>query len=172
MNWFDNISVRTATRLADKTSRRSVLGSIGSAIAGGVLLPLLPVDRTFAQEAGDDAAEPMQDPMQCDYWAYCSVDGWLCGCCGGSTSSCPPGSKAAPITWTGTCLNPADGKSYVVAYHDCCGAFPCQRCYCNTNEGDTMRYHPQRSNSVLWCGNGGAPFGYNCTMSRILSVAE
>ena len=169
MNWFDKISAHAAADLAGKTSRRSLLASLGGLIAGGALLPLLPVDRTFAQEAPEKT--PM-DSKTCDYWAYCSVDGWLCTCCGGTTSQCPPGSVAAPIAWTGTCLNPSDGKSYVVAYHDCCGAIPCKRCYCITSEGDTARYQPQRANSVSWCGNGGTPASYHCTTSRVLAINE
>src|SRR5438045_5475538 len=30
-------------------------------------------------------------------------DGFLCACCGGSSSSCPPGTAVSPITWIGTC---------------------------------------------------------------------
>jgi len=174
MNWFDKISARATADLAGRTSRRSLLASLGGVIAGSILLPLLPVNRTFAQEAteGDVGADASQDPKGCDYWAYCSVDGYLCSCCGGTANQCPPGSTPAPLAWTGTCLNPGDGKSYVVAYHDCCGTVPCQRCFCNRNEGDTPRYLPQRANSVNWCGNGGVSVVYNCTTSRVLAIAD
>src|SRR5699024_11783589 len=46
----------------------------------------------------------------CDYWRYCGVDGFLCTCCGGTATSCPPGAEPSPIAWVGTCHNPKDGK--------------------------------------------------------------
>jgi hypothetical protein len=30
------------------------------------------------------------EPMSGDYWKYCAIDGWLCRCCGGTSSICPP----------------------------------------------------------------------------------
>ena len=85
------------------------------------------------------------DPESCDYWRYCAIDGFLCSCCGGSPNSCPPGTEMSPITWIGTCQNPADGKSYVVSYNDCCGRTTCGQCLCQRNEGDRPIYRPQLS---------------------------
>ena len=54
---------------------------------------------------------------------------------------CPPGTEMSPVTWIGTCRNPADGKDYIISYNDCCGKSFCGRCSCNRNEGDRPDYH-------------------------------
>ena len=138
-----------------------------------MLIPLLPVMRYSEAEAADSevSESDWDDPKSCGYWAYCATDGWLCSCCGGTSANCPPGTQPSPISWVGTCRNPGDGKNYVVSYNDCCGTAGCQRCYCNRNEGDTPKYRPQKSNSVTWCYGGVAPT-YNCTVSRVMALAE
>ena len=73
-----------ARGLARRTSRRSFLASLGRLLAGGAVLPLLPVSRARAAEP--DRAEPEGDPDACAYWRYCSIDGFLSSCCGGSSS--------------------------------------------------------------------------------------
>lgn len=170
MRWFDDAFQSSATRLASRTSRRGVLGRLGVILIGGAALPLLPVSRVAAQQLAPHDGKT-DDPKSCDYWAHCAVDGSLCSCCGGTASTCPPGTQPSPIAWVGTCKNPADGKSYVVSYNDCCGVQNCGRCFCNRNEGDTPRYQPQRANSVTWCYGGVSPT-YHCTVSRVMSVAE
>ena len=42
--------------------------------------------------------------------------------------------EPVPLTWIGTCLNPADGVHYIISYNDCCGKTSCGRCLCNRNE--------------------------------------
>ncbi|WP_351061664.1 methylamine dehydrogenase light chain, partial [Psychrobacter sp. TB20-MNA-CIBAN-0197] len=73
-------------------------------------------------------------------WKYCAIDGWLCSCCGGTSSSCPPGTTPSPITWIGTCRNPHDGSDYIVSYNDCCGKTSCGKCFCNRNEREKPLY--------------------------------
>ena len=174
-NWLDKIIESSTVSLADRTSRRGFLGKLGAVIAGGMLVPLLPVMRYSEAEAaeleGHGTGDDWSNPKSCDYWAYCATDGWLCSCCGGTTANCPPGTQPSPIAWVGTCRNPGDGKNYVVSYNDCCGSAGCGQCYCNRNEGDTPKYKPQKSNSVTWCYGGVAPT-YNCTVSRVVALAE
>ena len=175
-NWIDKWSEKTTGKLADTTSRRSFLGKLGVLLIGGASIPLLPVIRYSAAHAAESAVKEgdfgdWDNPLSCDYWAYCSTDGWLCSCCGGSASSCPPGTQPSPIAWVGTCLNPGDGKRYIVSYNDCCGTAGCGQCFCNRNEGDTPKYRPQKSNSITWCYGGVAPT-YNCTVSRVVALAD
>jgi methylamine dehydrogenase light chain len=100
------------------------------------------------------------------------MGGSLCACCGGTSEKCPPGTWASAIAWVGTCRNPGDGKSYVQAYHDCCGTVGCFDCACHREEGSTPRYRLQKSPYVSWCYGSAQPSGYNCTISKTLSVAQ
>ena len=168
----DGIGERIARRLARRSSRRSLLARLGAAVVAAPLFPLLPVARAAAP------ARPLTDfernaqsrnSSSCDYWRHCALEGILCGCCGGGVHSCPPGSEPSPTAWVGTCLNPADGKHYVVSYNDCCGKAFCQRCFCNRNEGDRPVYYPSKSNDVNWC-MGRAGIVYNSTVSIVIGV--
>ena len=118
------------------------------------------------------APQPQEqgDALSCDYWRYCALDGFLCGCCGGSASSCPPGTEPAPVTWIGTCRNPVDGKDYVISYNDCCGKNACGRCLCQRNDGDKPVYVPARANDIDWC-MGSVGVVYNSTVALVLGVA-
>ena len=111
--WIDDNARRTSLALARKLSRRNFLSRLGMFIAGAASFPLLPVARSFAQ----DSVLEVGDPQSCEYWRYCAMSGTLCSCCGGSYSSCPPGSEASPITWVGTCTNPVDGRNSVSYTH-------------------------------------------------------
>ena len=164
MPWMDRMAERALRRLAGHTSRRHFLTGLGQLLVGGSLLPLLPVAR--AANRNDPG-----DPATCEYWRYCGIDGFLCSCCGGSVSSCPPGTSMSTITWIGTCQNPADGRDYIISYNDCCGKSSCGRCFCNRNEGDTPLYQPGKSNDYNWCsGNSEANIPYHCSTGRIVSV--
>ena len=173
MKWLDTFSENSARALARRTSRRSVLAGLGSFLLGAGTLPLLPVARgAEAKPAGGSKADP-GDPLACEYWRHCAVDGFLCGCCGGSQSMCPPGTDMSSVTWIGTCHNPADGKDYVISYNDCCGKSPCGRCFCNRNERDTALFQPGQSNDYNWCsGNAKANIPYHCSTARIVGVAK
>ncbi len=167
----------TASRtLAQRTARRSFLARLGGVLVGAASLPLLPVARasTGAEDSGvapQETGNPQDpgDPTQCDYWRYCAIDGFLCSCCGGTQNACPPGTEMSPLTWIGTCENPADGKHYVVSYNDCCGKTSCGRCLCNRNEGDRPAYRPQDNNDLNWC-LGTASSVYTCSTAVIIGV--
>jgi methylamine dehydrogenase light chain len=164
-----------ARGLARRTSRRGFLGRAATALLGGAALPLLPVARAGAQESAPAPDEsgltgPAGDPTSCEYWRYCSIDGFLSACCGGTDSACPPGTEMSLITWIGTCRNPADGRDYIISYNDCCGNALCGRCMCNRNEGDRPVYLPPKSNEINWC-MGTETTAYNSTVAIVLGVA-
>jgi methylamine dehydrogenase light chain len=201
MRSLDRLFEQSSRSLARHTSRRSTLAMLGQILTGAALVPLLPVDRSSraqAAEAGgaapgaspgpaapkapshgaDKGGNPnaakkaaADDPMSCDYWKYCAVDGFLCSCCGGTSNSCPPGTAPSPITWIGTCHNPADARDYIVSYNDCCGKASCGNCECNRNEREKPMYRPSRNNDLNWC-MANADSNYHCSVSVILGVAE
>lgn len=168
MNWFDEIFEKTSRVSARLTSRRSVVAGVGAVLAGAGAFPLLPVSRVRGEEVANDPG----DPMSCDYWRYCAIDGYLCSCCGGTHTACPPGSIMSPITWVGTCLNPGDNKHYIISYNDCCGKSGCGRCGCVRNEGDKPMYLPQASNNINWCSGSSADVIYNCSTAIIVGVDD
>ena len=170
MKWLDQVTEQYSRRVARHSSRRGFLGGLGAVLMGTAAIPLLPVARA---DAGARAAPPVEDPgdpASCDYWRNCSIDGFLCTCCGGSTTSCPPGTEMSPVTWIGTCRNPADGKDYIVSYNDCCGKTSCGACFCNRNVFDRPIYRPHTANDINWC-IGTASTSYHCTVTIILGVA-
>ncbi|MFZ8887420.1 MAG: methylamine dehydrogenase light chain [Steroidobacteraceae bacterium] len=166
MSRYDALIEHLTRNLAGTAGRRSFLRTLGHVLIGAGALPLLPVAR--GQAAGNDE----QNPQSCDYWRYCAVDGFLCACCGGTDTICPPGTEPAPMTWVGTCLNPADGRHYIVSYNDCCGKSSCGRCLCARNEGDRPLYMAGKSNDYNWCVGSKSDIPYHCTMSRVINVVE
>jgi len=168
MSWLDKIMERFSRRSARMTSRRGVLAGAGAALLGTAAFPLLPVNRA----KGEDIDEDPGDPKSCDYWRYCAIDGFLCACCGGSHTACPPGTIMSPITWVGTCINPADNKAYIISYNDCCGKSGCGRCTCTRNEGDKPMYLPSQANNINWCSGSSADIVYNCSTAIIIGVDE
>lgn len=167
MNRLDRLAERLSRRAAQTISRRSFLGRIAVATTASAL-PLLPVARAAA---GSSKPSEKGDPSQCDYWRYCAIDGFLCSCCGGSVSTCPPGTEPSPITWVGTCHNPTDGRDYIISYNDCCGKSACGRCGCNRNEGDKPVYMPSASNDLDWCLGTQVGVVYNCSTAVVLGTA-
>ncbi len=168
--WFE-ISSR---EIARRTSRRSFLTRLGMVLVGAGVLPLLPVARAASSERMPEDTlidGPEGDPTDCEYWRYCAIDGAACACCGGTVSSCPPGTELSPIAWIGTCRNPVDGRDYIISYNDCCGKNSCHRCECTRNEGDKPVYIPSRSNDITWCFSTSSNV-YHCTMAAVLGVAE
>ncbi len=195
MKWMDRVTERFSRNVAQRTSRRGVLGGLGVMMLGAAAFPLLPVARGAeapaakppaakppkvpgprgSASAGGNPSQPVDpgDAASCEYWRHCAIDGFLCGCCGGSASSCPPGTHMSAVTWIGTCHNPGDGRDYVISYNDCCGRSGCGRCFCNRNQGDTPLYQPGRANDYNWCtGDSTANIPYHCSTARIVGVAE
>ena len=103
---FDRMMESAARRVAQRSSRRGVLARVGTLLVGGVVLPMLPVDRSGRAKMAhaNEFAKTAQtsDPTQCNYWRHCSSDGYLCDCCGGTYNMCPAGSHASPTSWIGT----------------------------------------------------------------------
>jgi methylamine dehydrogenase light chain len=167
MSRLDAWLERSARQAARGVSRRSFIARLGTFLAGGAALPLLPVSRALAQAETDTT----QDPASCEYWRHCAIDGFLCSCCGGSHVACPPGTTMAPVTWIGTCRNPADGRDYVISYNDCCGKDFCGRCICNRNEGDKPSYVAPKANDINWCVAAPSTV-YHCSTAIVLGVAR
>jgi methylamine dehydrogenase light chain len=170
MRSLDQLFEHSTRALASRTSRRSLLGGLGRLLTGAALLPLLPLDRGSRARADEVKMDPAS-PESCEYWKYCAIDGFLCSCCGGTATSCPPGTSSSPITWVGTCQNPNDSRNYIVSYNDCCGKTSCGHCDCNRNEREKPMYRPSRNNDLNWC-MANADANYHCTVSVIMGVAE
>ena len=186
MKWIDSFAEGLSRNVAQRTSRRSLLGNLGVMLLGAATVPLLPVARgneTPATKPPKGASSPGSgnwsapvdpgDPATCEYWRHCAIDGFLCACCGGTIATCPPGTHMSAVTWIGTCHNPGDGRDYVISYNDCCGRSGCGRCFCNRNKDDTPLYQPGRSNDYNWCsGDSKANIPYHCSTARIVGVAK
>ena len=99
---MDSLVEQLTRTVAQRTSRRGFLARMGKLMLGGMVLPLLPIDRVMG---GADAQMTMgptgtgrtDDPATCDYWRYCGFDGNLCGCCGGSPDGACTGAACAPF---------------------------------------------------------------------------
>ena len=177
MKWLDVLAENTARTIARRTSRRSVIAGLGSLLLGAGTVPLLPVARGAdtkpagtAPGTGAPNADP-GDPASCEYWRHCAVDGFLCGCCGGSHTECPAGTIMSPTSWVGTCRDPNDGKEYIIGYRDCCGKDVCGRCFCENNKGDMPIYRTQLDNGVIWCfGTKPSSYVVNCTTAVRLGL--
>ena len=133
-----------------------------------------PVARAQAQKPTDQFTRNAQttDDKKCNYWRYCAIDGVLCTCCGGGVHTCPPGTTPSPTAWIGTCVNPADNRSYLIAYRDCCGALACRTdCSCVANQRETPSYRPQTDNDIIWC-IGLPTMNYHCTTAALAGLAE
>ena len=169
MTLFDRAVEVFTRRVADHSSRRGFLTTVAKLVGAGVLLPLLPVDRTGKKAF---AAAPPTDgnTAECAYWRYCAIDGYLCSCCGGNVSTCPPGASPSPTSWVGSCQNPGDGKTYLIAYRDCCGKDSCGQCVCLNTQGEMPVYRPQLNNDIVWCF--GAPtMVYHCSSALVIGKA-
>jgi methylamine dehydrogenase light chain len=187
----DKVVEHLVRRLARSTSRRGFLGRLSMALVGSSF-PLLPLARASGQEtypgprqepppkgypgvAPQPSLSPDEtgDPTSCDYWRYCGIGGTLCACCGGSANACPPGSEMSPLGWIGTCINPVDGKYYVISYNDCCGKPLCNRCACNRslrNPKNTTPARPQSSGQINWCLGMKETFP-TCSTANVLGIS-
>jgi len=166
---LDGLTEKAARDNARTSSRRTFLSVVGVTLIGAGAMTLLPVYRSnaMAEDKKDDG-----DQNSCEYWRHCAIDGYLCGCCGGSINSCPPGTVASDITWIGTCKNPSDGKDYIISYNDCCGKTTCGRCVCQRGENNAPIYRPQTSNELNWCTGSQADIPYHCSLSVVIGVKD
>jgi methylamine dehydrogenase light chain len=174
---LDKVFERLSRRTAQRISRRNFLALVGASLAGTAVLPVLPVSRKafaaddVAAQAARDWAKAVEaqtkDERACNYWRLCSSDGYLCSCCGGGPSTCPPGSVPSPTSWIGSCLNPDDNKLYLIAYRDCCGKDSCGRCPCLGTAGEMPAYRPQLNNDIIWCF-GASSMVYHCSSAALI----
>ena len=171
MNGFDKLAETAARKLAQRISRRDILARIGDFLCVGAALPLLPTARADSKAlAEDDHRKGKKGSTDCNYWRYCAVDGYLCGCCGGTMTSCPPGTEMSPVTWIGTCKNPHDNEVYLISYNDCCGKSTCNRCFCSRSEGEKPVYHPFKSGHINWCLSSKTNV-YHCSTAIVIGKA-
>ena len=81
----------------------------------------------------------------------------------------------SPTAWIGTCLNPDDGRSYLIAYRDCCGKDMCEPtnagCYCDGEDRNMPVYRPQSSNDIVWCF-GNTSLAYHCSTAVLVGLAS
>jgi methylamine dehydrogenase light chain len=173
LNFVDRITERKARKAAQVHGRRSFVGRLGMAMVGGAILPMLPFDRSArAAEVGDGHkhGDASQDSSSCEYWRLCALDGYRCGCCGGTDTSCPPGTEPSKVSWVGTCFNPADKRQYLVSYSDCCGKGTCGNCQCSNSHGERPGYKLGIHNDINWCmANSNTMI--NCTTATVVGAA-
>lgn len=174
---IDEFGERLARRAASSISRRSFLARVGSSMVAASVLPVLPMSRKAHAQVtpttpGEIFARDAQtsDDTACNYWRYCASDGYLCSCCGGGPATCPPGSTPSPTSWVGSCINPDDGKTYLIAYRDCCGKDSCGKCACLGLEGEMPVYRPQLNNDIIWCF-GASSMVYHCSSAALIGEA-
>lgn len=179
MDHLDRMTEKVLRGFASRTSRRGILAAVGALFAGVGTLPLLPVARAADDSPPELKDAPPQstgnpqdpgDPTSCDYWRYCGMSGSLCACYGGNTNTCPPGTEMSPVTWIGTCLNPADNRHYIISYNDCCGGVLGGGCECERDQGDRGVVRPSKDNEIMWC-LGTKSQSYTCSTAVILGVA-
>jgi methylamine dehydrogenase light chain len=182
MRWLfdltDRLTEKQLRQVAHRHGRRSMLARLGALMVGGTVLPMLPFDRSgqsgaahAATGGSKAAADKRDDPTQCEYWRYCAFDGYICSCCGGTLTQCPPGTEASKVSWVGTCLNPKDGRSYLVSYNDCCGKGSCGNCLCNNNERERPGYRLGVHNDINWCMANSSSSMFHCTTAVVVGVA-
>lgn len=172
MNWLDRRVENTTRRVAQTSGRRSFVARGAALLLGYGLLPVLPFDRNFGvAHAADEEEGGLNDPTSCDYWRYCAIDGNLCNDCGGTITSCPPGSEASAVSWVGTCRNPNDGKDYLVSYNDCCGKSQCTGTECVRSERERPGYLMGLHNDINWC-MANTSMGYHCTVAVLVGVVD
>lgn len=167
---FDRATEAQARKQANTRGRRSFIGTLGKAMVGSAVIPMLPFDRWGDAHAEDAPKRQAKDETECDYWRFCALSGNLCTCCGGTLTMCPTGTEVSKVSWIGTCENPDDGKSYLVSYNDCCGKLMCSQCACEGAERARPGYRLGLYNHVNWCmaNNRNA---YHCTITSIVGLA-
>ncbi len=162
----------TMTRnVAQNHGRRSFLTHAGAVLLGTAVLPILPFYRNSGMAHAEETAEDPNDPHSCEYWRYCAMDGNMCNECGGTFTSCPAGSETSAVSWVGTCLNPVDGKDYLVSYNDCCGRAMCNGTTCLNSHKERPGYRMGLHNDINWC-MANTSKGYHCTLAILVGIAD
>src|SRR5579862_3365280 len=168
LDFMDRRMEKAIRASARRIGRRSFLAKLGGMVMGGAFLPMLPFERVSAAAA----ATSEEDDAQCEYWAYCGIDGTLCTACGGTISQCPPGSEASKVSWVGTCMRAKDKKAYLVSYYDCCGKSPCQEeASCSRHVGERPGYRIGTLSDMNWCMANRAK-GVTCSTAVVVGVAD
>jgi methylamine dehydrogenase light chain len=67
MRSLDQLFEHSSRSLARRTSRRSMLATLGQVLTGAALLPLLPIDRAGRAHAAEAKTKGVT-PESCDYW--------------------------------------------------------------------------------------------------------
>jgi len=134
-------------------SRRGVLARLGKGLLGVVgisLVPVLPIDRTFAMPAQGGA---------CCQWQLCGINGYLCGANG--STACPSGTVEG-ASWSKCCDNGNDcnPESKMVEYIDCCAT---TQAAATGTRGPLCAHNT--SVEYAWCG--GSEQYYGCTYAKI-----
>jgi methylamine dehydrogenase light chain len=174
---------RLGRHMSETVSRRSMLGRLGRwgiGAAGVAIIGSLPVTRqAIAAEATANtdelfpAFDETGDSSTCEYWRWCNMDGTPCtSCAGGGMTTCSPGSKPGAEFWVGCCTNPDDGKTYLIAYYDCCGAPGCSNTFCGQPDNQAIMYNPVAGSydqEIIWCVSDESQ-SYTCTMAPIIGT--
>ena len=174
MKFIDRIIEALADVLARNVSPQGGLAWVGSQMAGVRAFTHLPVDRRshenhlhlFAKKKDSSRGEgrgtqeyeraPNFPPLEgvtdaaisCSESRYCWIHGRPCACCGGSDTSCPPGTVLGSY-WSYCC------SRRLIYYYDCCGGTvncPSGCPFCNN------------SSEPNWCGGAGGN-RYVCTQA-------
>ena len=161
----------------------SKIGRWTMGVSGVALISSLPVTRSaMAQELPPEPAPPEvpdpqfitfdgKDPAECEYWRWCNMDGTSCAACnGGGVTTCAPGSRPGAEFWVGCCTNPDTGKTYLIAYYDCCGAPSCSNAFCGEPDMQAIMYNPVSGSydqEIIWCVSDESQ-AYTCTMAPII----
>jgi methylamine dehydrogenase light chain len=182
-NTIDKVGERITRRIASYSSRRGFLSRLGMALVCAPAIPLLPVARAQSPTSGPNQSAALtnftlhaqaKDDKLCSYWRYCALDGDLCSCMGGGVHTCPPGALPSPTAWVGSCVNPEDSKSYLIAYHDCCGKNdpqPGKDCSCEATDRNLPMYRPMADQDIVWCF-GLSSFTYHCSTAVLVGLAD
>jgi methylamine dehydrogenase light chain len=99
MSWIDTALERSARRAARRISRRSFLRGwarrwSARRRAAARLRSRAEEGRAQERRRRTTRALGAQADRRAQYW-HCAIDGFLCSCCGGSQTGCPPGTQMA-----------------------------------------------------------------------------
>jgi len=155
---FDSQTARFLMHWGQRSSRRGLLAAMGKLalrLAGLSMLPLLPVDRSFAA-VGNCSTD----------WRLCGMWGNFCkDCCGGTASltQCPSCTNVG-ASWSFCCCYNPDACTTTcntIIYTDCCGTksgfTDSQTATCQ----DSATCHRNPQEQFSWCGATGT---YRCTV--------